>query len=306
MLGKLCITIALTTLLATALAAMGCATGETPDVSATVAAELTRLAPTPTTIPTPAPTFTPTPTKKSIRLYWPTPTPTKHGPRIPVVKLEDLPPTPIKKPTPTPTTVPPKITISQEPAYNKYGRYCHYGIRTAKYASGTSLQFCLELPLNAFECPPGYQRKPDRQRRDWAYSGYDKTHDIKNQCNKIHIAPIPTPLPYKISYKTYNYSAPSHGVTNIPICFEEHTHHNDGKTYTQDVRYHTKYKDRQGRGKSLTITFVLFDRGKRTEHIQAYESSSPGTFDDAPTSAIIEAFKGIKSGKWQPHHGGCN
>ena len=316
-------------LLVVTLAATGCFTGETPDVSATVAAELTRLAPTSTqtATSTPAPTNTPTLSAPQIQA-------TKNATyrkqfdenqkrayqnylATKAFATSTLYPTPTKSPTPHPTTTPsptatprpPTETISKEPGIDDRGIYCHYGIKTIEYhniLAGKVSKYCAKLPLEKFQCPEGYARKQEWQRPDWAYSGYDKEHDIKNQCYKVYIAPSPTPLPYKISYKYYNYSAPNHGVFDISICFEEHTHHDDGKAYAQDVRYHTKYKDRQGETKSLTITFVLFDRGKRTEHIQAYESSSPGTFDDAPTSAITEAFKGIKSGKWQPYHGGCN
>ena len=89
------------------------------------------------------------------------------------------------------------------------------------------------------------------------------------------------------------------------MCFKEHTHYDDGKTYPQDVGYRTTYKDRQGRTRSLHLTFVLADRGTPGEYIQLYETSSPGTFDDAPSSAITQALKDIKAGKVLPLHKGC-
>ena len=254
--------------------------------------------PTPTHLPTntPLPTATPYPTNTHLPTYTPQPTPT-------YTPVPTRAPTP--RPTPTPTTAPPKTSISETPGRTRYGRYCHYGMSTKEYSDGTIFQTCLELPLEEFQCPQGYERKPDWRRSDWAYSGYDRTHDIKNQCNKIYIAPTPTPLPYKVSYKTYYYSNLQRGVSNVPVCFEERTHHDDGRTYAQDVTYRTTYKDRQGRTSSLRLTFVLADRGTRGEYIKAYETSSPGTFDDAPSSAITQAFKDIKAGKVGPNHEGC-
>ena len=279
--GELCITIALTTLLATALAAMGCAIGETPDVSATVAAELTRLAPT----PTPTPDLPDTIVAATVAAEL-----TRLAPTLTTTSTPKPTPTPTLRPTDTPiptATLQPTSTLTSTATFTPTSTLTP----TATFTPTSTL-----TPTATFTPRPTI---------DLCNGWYKPT---ARQCSTPPPIPTKTPtkLPYKISYRAYNYSAPSHGVTNIRICFEEHTHHDDGKTYAQDVQYRTKYKDRQGRTKSLTITFVLFDRGKRTEHIQAYESSSPGTFDDAPTTAIIEAFKGIKSGKWQPHHGGCN
>ena len=266
------------------------ATAETRPTNVTLPAP-TRLptnTPLPTATPYPTNTRLPTSTPRSTPTY--TPVPTRA-------------PTP--RPTPTPTPAPPKITVSEKPGLLRPGYYCDYGMETTEYASGTISQVCLKLPLEEFQCPPGYERKLDSRRSDRAYSGYDRTHDIKNQCQKIYIAPTPTPPPYKVSYKTYHYSSPQHGVSNVPVCFEERTHHDDGRTYAQDVTYRTTYKDRQGRIRSLRLTFVLVDRGTRGEYIQAYETSSPGTFDDASRDAITQGFKDIKTGKALPHHRGC-
>ena len=260
--------------------------GERVSSPATAATSPTNATlPPPTLLPTNTrlATATPYPTNTRLPTYAPRPTHTlRAAPTYTPVPTRTL------TPTPTPTTAPPKITVSETPGRTRHGRYCHYGMKTTEYADGTILQVCLKLPLEEFQCPPGYDRKPDWRRSDWAYSGYDRTHDIKNQCNKIYIAPTPTPLPYKVSYKTYYYSSPQHGVSTVPVCFEERTHHDDGKTYAQDVTYRTTYKDRQGRTRSLRLTFVLIDRGTRDEYIQAYETSSPGTFDDASSDAITQ------------------
>ena len=273
-----------------------------PATAETRPTSVTLLAPTRLPTNTPLPTATPYPTNTRLPTYTPRPTPT-------YTLVPTRAPTP--RPTPTATTAPPKITVSEKPGLLRPGYYCDYGMETTEYASGTISQVCLKLPLDELQCPEGYEkydgRRYDGTGRSWvpSYSGWDKAHDTKNFCRRIYIAPTSTPLPYKVSYKTYYYSSPQHGVSNVPVCFEERTHHDDGRTYAQDVTYRTTYKDRQGRTRSLRLTFVLVDRGTRGEYIQAYETSSPGTFDDASSSAITQAFKDIKAGKARPHHEGC-
>lgn len=116
-------------------------------------------------------------------------------------------------------------------------------------------------------------------------------------------APTPTPNHYTVSYKKYMYSAPKYDVTDIPICFEEHTHRDDGKTYTRDARYRVQYKDREGKRDSLTLTFSLFNRGQRNEYIQAYETVSEGSSFTHDTD-VAQALEGIKRGTYKPTHKG--
>lgn len=222
---------------------------------------------------TPKPTLSPTPIP---------PTPTKYKPTRPTNTPTFVPTyTPYPTRTPTPRKV---ITEYFPPGYYDNLRfysskkYCEHGLEQTTLLDGSKRRYCIKKSTPT----PTPTSTP-----------------------KPYVAPTPTQLPYTVDYKIYRYTAQHHGVADIPVCFEEHTHRDDGITYTQDVTYGITYKDRQGRKSRFGITFVLFDRGKQTEHIQAYETTSPGTFDDPPTTALVQGFKDIKSGKALPHHKGC-
>ena len=285
-------------LAAVAVVAMGCIAAETPDVSATVAAELTRLAPTatqeskyhrnqrlyghptifPTITPIP-PTQTPLPTTKP---KTPTATPSLQPTNTLQIPTKLPPDTPTLTPTPRQVITeyfPPGYYDNIIDHYPSYKKYCNQGLEQLTLLDGSIRRYCIN------------KRSPT---------------PTPTSTPKPYVAPTPTQLPYTVDYKIYMYSAPNHGVFDIPLCFEERTHRDDGITYTQDVKYRITYKDRQGRKREFGLTFALFDRGQRTEYIQAYESTSPGAFDDPPTTATIQGFKDIKSGKARPHHKGCN
>ena len=221
------------------------------------------------TIPSHAPTSTPQPTAtpKPTHTQRPTNTPRSTSTPQPTATHTPIPPTP----TPTMTSEELRCRDTLYPGCPGYTETVYF-------------------------CPHARHCKCKILERDLTYRIADCYH------HKYERPPTRTPQPpptlaYSTGTITKHYSSQSFNVHDIQVQFDTHTFHSNGTTYSQDVCYRVKYRDRQGKSQTVTLKFSLFNYNQRDEYIQLYELSSPGTFDDADAQGMEQALTNLKNKK---------
>ena len=258
----------LLTIIVSLIAFAGCnSNSQEPEPTAKIIYIEITSTPTITSIPIP-PTATPQSTAT------PEPTPTPQPTNTPVRPTST--PRPTATPTPPPPTPTPTMTVEE------------LRCRDTIYPG------CPGYTETVYFCPHARHCKCKILERDLTYRIADcANHKFQRPPTRT---PAPTPtLAYSIDTITRYYSAPKYNVHSIPVQFETHIFRDDGTTYPQDVCYDVKYRDRQGALETITLKFSIFDYNQQSEHIQLYERSSPGTFDDADEKGIAQALTKLKN-----------